>query len=169
MSWSRRSLLLSPLALGACGFHPLYSEETAAIDEPALAAIRVLPIGDRLGQQLEFSLREALNPHGERVKTAYNLVTTLLQTHVDLGIQRDASSTRGRVDVYATIILTDAQSSKVLYNGRVQSTSSYNVLTDGYAAQVAQDDAGTRTVRDLTTEIRTRLVLVLRNQRKKNA
>jgi len=51
----------------------------------------------------------------------------------------------------------------------VQSTSSYNILTDGYAAQVALDDAGTRTVRDLTTEIRTRLVLVLRNQRKKNA
>ncbi|HUH83103.1 MAG TPA: hypothetical protein VLX85_00750 [Stellaceae bacterium] len=161
--------MLSTLALGACGFHPLYSEETDAVDEPALASVRVLPIANRLGQQLEFSLREALNPHGERAKTLYNLTTALQQTHADLGIQRDASSTRGRVDVYATITLSDARSSKVLYTGHVQSTSSYNILTDGYAAQVALDDAGTRTVRDLTTEIRTRLVLVLRNQRKKNA
>lgn len=166
MSWSRRSLLLSPLALGACGFHPLYSEETAAVDEPALASVRVLPIPERLGQQLELSLREALNPHGYNTKTLYNLTTVLTQTHVDLGIQRDASSTRGRVDVYATITLSDAKSAKVIYTGRAQSTSSYNILTDGYAAQVAQDDAGTRTVRDLTTEIRTRIVLVLRNQKK---
>jgi LPS-assembly lipoprotein len=169
MSWSRRSLLLSPLALGACGFHPLYSEETAAVDEPALAAIRVLPIPDRLGQELELSLREALNPHGERTKTLYNLVTTLAQTRADLGIQRDASSTRGRVDVRVTITLTDAKSSKVIYTGHAQSTSSFNILTDGYAAQISEDDARTRTVRDLTVEIRTRLTLVLRNQKKKSA
>jgi LPS-assembly lipoprotein len=154
------------LALGACGFHPLYSEETAAEDEPALAAIRVLPITDRLGQQLEFSLREALNPHGGRTNTLYNLATSLVNTRVDLGIQRDATATRGRVDVYATITLTDAKSGKVIYTGHAQSTSSFNVLTDGYAAQVAEDDARTRTVRDLTTEIRTRLTLVLRNQKK---
>ncbi len=169
MSWSRRGLLASTLALGACGFHPLYGDERAAVDEPALAAIRVLPIAERLGQQLELELREALNPQGERTKTLYNLVTLLTQARVDLGIQRDASSTRGRVDVYATITLTDAKSSKVIYTGRVQSTSSFNILTDGYAAQVAEDDARARTVRDLTAEIRTRLTLVLRSQRKKSA
>ena len=169
MSWSRRALLLSPLALAACGFHPLYSEESLAADEPALASVQVQRIQDRFGQELGWSLREALNPRGLSVTPRYSLTMTLQQTRVDLGIQRDATSTRGRIDVYATIILTDLKAGKQIYNGRVQSTSAFNILQDAYAAQVAEDDARTRTVRDLTTEIRTRLALVLRGQKKEAA
>jgi LPS-assembly lipoprotein len=165
MSWSRRTLLLSPLLLGGCGFHPLYSEKAMETEEPALAAIIVMPIPDRIGQQLELSLREALNPHGLSVEPRYRLNTLLTQTRVDLGIQRDASSTRGRVDVYVTLTLSDYKSGKSVYSARTQSTSAFNVLQDAYAAQVAESDAGTRTVRDLTIEIRTRLSLFLRQQK----
>jgi LPS-assembly lipoprotein len=164
MSWSRRALL-SLLLLGGCGFHPLYSEKAMEADEPALAAIVVLPIPDRIGQQLELSLREALNPRGLSVEPRYRLTTLLTQTRVDLGIQRDASSTRGRVDVYVTLTLSDYKSGKSVYTARTQSTSAFNVLQDAYAAQVAESDAGTRTVRDLTIEIRTRLALFLRQQK----
>lgn len=170
MWWSRRALaalLLLPLA--ACGFHPLYSERTQETDEPALAAIVVQPIPDRIGQQLEFSLREALNPRGLSVEPRYTLTTLLTQTRVDLGIQRDATSTRGRVDVYVTVTLSDNRTGKVLYTARAQSTSAFNILQDAYAAQVAESDARTRTVRDLTTEIRTRLALFLREQQKKSS
>jgi LPS-assembly lipoprotein len=167
MSWSRRALLsLLLLPLGGCGFHPLYGEETLAADEPALAAIVVLPIIDRIGQQLEWSLREALNPRGISVEPRYRLTTLLTQTRVDLGIQRDASSTRGRVDVYVTMTLTDYKSGKPVYSARTQSTSAFNILQDAYAAQVAEEDARTRTVRDLTVEIRTRLALFVRQQQK---
>lgn len=165
MSWSRRSLL-SLLLLGGCGFHPLYSETTQEADEPALAAIVVLPIPDRIGQQLALSLREALNPRGLSVEPRYRLTTLLTRSRTDLGIQRDATSTRGRVDVYVTITLSDFKSGKSVYVARTQSTSAFNVLQDAYAAQVAEDDAGTRTVRDLTVEIRTRLALFLRRQQK---
>jgi LPS-assembly lipoprotein len=167
MSWSRRALLsLLLLPLGGCGFHPLYGEETLAADEPALAAIVVLPIPDRIGQQLELSLREALNPHGISVEPRYRLATRLVQIGANLGIQRDATSTRGRVDVYVTMILTDFKTGKSVYSSRSQSTSSFNILQDAYAAQVAEEDARTRTVRDLTAEIRTRLALFVRQQQK---
>jgi len=158
--------VLATLALGACGFHPLYSEETTVEDEPALASVQVATIAERLGQQLAWSLREALNPRGLSVKPRYTLFTTLLQTQVHLGIQRNPTATRGRVDVYATISLTDIGTGKRLYYGHVQSTAAFNFLQDAYSAQVAQDDARTRTVRDLTTEIRTRIALVLREQKK---
>jgi LPS-assembly lipoprotein len=167
MSWSRRALLsLLLLPLGGCGFHPLYGEETLAADEPGLASIVVQPITDRIGQQLELSLREALNPHGISVEPRYRLATQLIQTRVDLGIQRDATSTRGRVDVYVTMILTDFKTGKSVYIARTQSTSSFNILQDAYAAQVAEEDARTRTVRDLTAEIRMRLALFVRQQQK---
>jgi LPS-assembly lipoprotein len=169
MSWSRRALLLAPLALGACGFHPLYGEAPTGPEEPQLASIRVLPIAERMGQELALALRESFNPHGESATQTYLLSTALTQSRVDLGIQRDATSTRGRVDAYATITLTEIKTNKVVYTGRVQSTSAFNILQDGYAAQVAEDDARERMVRDLAVEIHTRLALVLRAQKKKSS
>jgi len=167
MWWSRRALLplllLPPL--GACGFRPLYAEREEASSEPALATIKVLPIKDRIGQMLEMSLRESFNPRGIAADPRYTLSVTLAVSRFDLGIQRDASATRGRVDVYATIQLADAQSGKAVYNSRAQSTSSFNILDDAYAAQVAEDDARARTVRDLSDEIRTRMALFLRSRR----
>ncbi len=167
MWWSRRALLplLLLLPLGACGFRPLYAEREEASSEPALATIKVLPIKDRIGQMLEMSLRESFNPRGIAVDPRYTLSVTLAVSRFDLGIQRDASATRGRVDVYATIQLADAQSGKAVYNSRAQSTSSFNILDDAYAAQVAEDDARARTVRDLSDEIRTRMALFLRSRR----
>jgi LPS-assembly lipoprotein len=157
------------LTLAGCGFHPLYGARAEAEDEPVLAAIRVAPIRDRIGQQLEFALREAFNPHGLSVTPRYTLNVVLQIVRVDLGIQRDASSTRGRVDVYATLVLNDAGTNSVLYTSRAQSTSAFNILQDAYAAEVAEEDARTRTVRDLTLEIRTRLALFLRDQPQKRA
>jgi LPS-assembly lipoprotein len=156
-------LLLLPL--GACGFRPLYAEREEAADEPTLAAVKVMPIKDRIGQMLEMSLRESFNPRGITIDTRYRLTVGLAVSRFDLGIQRDATATRGRVDVYATIQLVDAQTGKQIYNSRAQSTSSFNILDDAYAAQVAEDDARTRTVRDLSDEIRTRVALFLRSRR----
>ena len=173
MSWSsaaprasRRALaalLLLPLA--GCGFHPLYSQREEAIDEPALASIKISPIKDRIGQMLEFELRESLNPRGIHVETRYRLVVALQVIRTDLGIERDAASSRARVDVIASFVLADANNGAPVYRGTTATTSAFNITDDAYAAQVAEDDARARTVRDLTDEIRTRLSLFLRRER----
>lgn len=163
---SRRAVLLPLLvALGGCGFHPLYGERAQSSYEPELATIRVLPIPNRIGQQLALSLRDSLNPTGEQAQQRYTLAVQLIVAEADLGIQRDASATRGRVDVYANFQLADSRTGKSIYQSRTQTTSAYNIVNDAFAAQVADDDARTRTVRDLTDEIRLRLALFLRQQR----
>ena len=154
-------LLLVMLPLAACGFHPLYAESRRVADEPALAAIKVMPIADRIGQQLELSLREQLNPRGLSLEPRYQLGVTLAVSRVDLGIQRDATATRGQVNVTATIVLADAKTAKVLYRAAAHSLSTFNVVNDAFAAQVAQDDSDSRTVRDLADEIRTRVAIFL--------
>src|SRR5215472_15749365 len=155
------ALLLLMLPLAACGFHPLYAESRRAADEPALAAIKVMPIADRMGQQLVLSLREQFNPHGVSLETRYQLSVTLAVSRADLGIQRDATATRGQVNVTAIMVLADAKTSKVLYRGSAHSLSAFNVVNDAFAAQVAQDDSDSRAVRDLATEIRTRIAIFL--------
>ena len=155
------ALTFAMLPLAACGFHPLYAESRRAADAPALAAIKVMPIADRMGQQLELSLREQFNPHGVSLETRYQLSVTLAVSRADLGIQRDATATRGQVNVTAIIVLADAKTSKVLYRGSAHSLSAFNVVNDAFAAQVAQDDSDSRAVRDLATEIRTRIAIFL--------
>ena len=155
------ALVLLMLPLAACGFHPLYAESHRVADEPALAAIKVLPIADRMGQQLELSLREQFNPRGLAVDPRYQLSVTLTVYRADLGIQRDATATRGQVNVTASIVLADAKTSKVIYRGAAHSLSAFNVVNDAFAAQVAQDDSDSRTVRDLADEIRTRIAIFL--------
>ena len=157
----RVAVAFAMLPLAACGFHPLYAETHRAADEPALAAIKVMPIADRMGQQLELSLREQLNPHGLSLETRYQLSITLAVSRADLGIQRDATATRGQVNVTAIIVLADAKTAKVLYRASAHSLSAFNVVNDAFAAQVAQDDSDLRTVRDLADEIRTRIAIFL--------
>jgi len=175
MWWSRPSLrarlalalLLAPLA--GCGFRPMYGAAEREAVSPELAAITVAPIKDRIGQQLELSLREALNPDGLSVKPRFRLDVVLTTSRVDLGIQANATSTRGRVDSYVTLYLSEIETGKRIYTSRAQSTAAFNILTDAYAAEVAEEDARTRTVRDLTTEIRARLSLFMDELRPQQA
>jgi LPS-assembly lipoprotein len=156
--------LFLAILLGGCGFHPLYAENEETANEPSLATVKVMPIKDRIGQMLEFSLRASFNPQGIEVEPRYRLTVALIVTRADLGIQRDATSTRGRVDVQALIQLLDWSDSKPVYTSRMQSTAEFNILNDAYAAEVAEEDARARTVRDLSQEIRARVALFLRHQ-----
>ena len=44
----RAAIIVLMLPLAACGFHPLYAESHREVDQPALAAIVVMPIADRM-------------------------------------------------------------------------------------------------------------------------
>jgi LPS-assembly lipoprotein len=160
--WSLLALALLPLA--ACGFHPLYSEAVQRQENPRLAGVIVSPIPDRYGQELELSLRESLNPEGLTVKPLYRLIVNVQVQRIDLGIQRDASSTRGRINAFAALTLVDVKTGRQIYVSRTQSTSAFNILQDGFAAEVAEQDARARTVRDLADQIHMRLALFLRDR-----
>lgn len=166
MWWSRRAFLsVAIVPLAGCGFHPLYSRAQLADDEPLLASIKVAPISNRIGQQLEFSLRESLNPRGLRVEQRYILSVTLSVSETDLGIQRDATATFGELAVSASFVLQDSKTGQRVYSSRTSTIGSFNLPNDAYAAQIADDDARARTVQELSDEIGARLVLFLRQKR----
>jgi len=165
---TRRALLtLLPvlvMTLSACGFEPLYSDRTNQRVDPLLAAVKVSPIHERIGQLLEWRLRENLNPDGIEVSTRYVLNVELTVSHADLGVQRDTSATRGQVTTVANFTLLDAKTKAVLYRSRSRSIGDYNVTNDAYAAQVALEDTQKRAVRDIADDIQTRLVTFLRDK-----
>ncbi len=166
MSWSRRALLaaLAAAPLCGCGFHPLYAGRTAGAYDPDLAAIKVAPIPDRAGQILALNLREKLNPRGVDMPVRYTLRTTITVARGDLGIQRNATSVRGQIDAVAHYDLTGPDGA-ALFSGRSHTVSAFNIEPDGYATQVAQDDASQRALYDVSDDMVMNLSLFMRNRR----
>ena len=158
MSWSRRSILaaLAAAPLAGCGFHPLYGGHTAGEYDPRLAAIKVAPIPDRQGQLLELALREKLNPRGVTTPTLYTLSISLNLSRSDLGIQRNATSTRSEINASASYLLR-GDGTNVTGNSRT--VSAFNLQDDAWAATVAENDARERAIEDLADAIYLQLSL----------
>lgn len=163
MSWSRRRFLaiLAAAPLAGCGFHPLYAGETVGEYDPLLAAIKVEPIPDRSGQLLELALREQLNPRGVAVRTRYRLRIGLTLTRTNLGIQRNATSTRAEIRAVADYQL-DGNGASI--SGQANTISYFNLQNDAWAATVAEDDARERAIQDLADSIALRLSLWARRR-----
>jgi LPS-assembly lipoprotein len=163
MSWSRRTLLLALAAapLAGCGFHPLYGGQTAGEYDPLLASIKVEPIRDRDGQLLELALRERLNPRGVDVQQRYTLGVALTLVREDLGIQRNATSTRAEILADADYTI-NGQGLRIA--GRSHTVSAFNLQNDAWAATVAENDARERAIDQLADAIVTQLTLWARRQ-----
>jgi LPS-assembly lipoprotein len=155
-------LLLAPL--GGCGFEPLYAERGKRWD-PALAAIKVGTIPDRLGQRLALSLREQLNPDGVSVQPRYLLSVGITVTRSDLGIRRNATSARSQLNITANFSLLDVKTGAPAYSNSSRAISDFNVLQDGYATLVAEEDAQDRALEQISNEIILKLSLFIRRQR----
>ncbi len=109
------------LSLPGCGWEPLYADPQSGPASADLRAIQVLPISERIGQQLDMALRNSLNPTGEPTKFLYALHTTLTVSLSALGIQSQGTATLGRIDVSATFVLVDnRKGSTLLSNSRAR-------------------------------------------------
>lgn len=164
MWWSKAYLttvaLAAALAVSACGFEPLYDRPAAPSAEgpqAQMAAVRIAPMPDRIGQQMHNFLRDRLNPFGQPADPAYLLTVGLSESIEELGVRKDETATRANLTVYATFELRDAASGKQLFQGRQSSINSYNILDNQFATIFSERDARERGLRELSDAISTRL------------
>ena len=147
------------LALSACGFAPLYgrADNQAASPVDHMAAVRILPLPDRTGQQMHNLLRDRLNPIGQPPKPVYELGLRISESRQELGIRKDETATRANLNLAVRFTLKSVQTGRTLYNGKVNSVSSYNILTSPFATGFSEADARARALREIADSIRTRL------------
>lgn len=151
--------LLLGLALAGCGFQPLYgrSDTQAVSTLDHMAAIRIAPLPDRVGQQMHNLLRDRLNPRGQPREPAYRLNLELSESRRELGIRKDETATRANLILSANFTLREFGSNRVLLQGRTSSVNSFNILTNQFATSFSESDARKRALRELSDNIRTRL------------
>lgn len=156
------------LVLSACGFRPLYggADDRSASPVDHMAAIRISPLPDRIGQQMHNLLRDRLNPIGQPREPAYLLDIRLSESRRELGIRKDETATRAELNVSADFALSSTQTHDKLVQGSVSSVSSFNILTSPFATEFSEADARTRALRELADSIRTRLGIYFSGQQR---
>lgn len=170
--WSpeRRSLLglvlAAPLLAAGCTFRPLYrpsgsSEANAPSDQ--MSAVLIVPLGDRLGQQMHNALRNEINPGGQPRNPQYDLRVRLDESIDEIGIRLDETASRNDITLLASFNLVRAGSGEVLLSAQASVTDSYDVLASAYATDVAQVAARERNVRRLAQKVRLQLASYFAN------
>ena len=158
MSWSR-VIVAAALAgqLAACGFQPLYGRQDAVTVPDEFAAIFIARIEERVGQELRNHLVNTLQPRGRVGDPLYRLEITVSEGRTSLGVRKSAFATRAALRVNASVRLYSTKTrTRVLgFNSVVR--ASFNIFKSEFATLMAEKDARSKAIRDITEDIRLRV------------
>ncbi len=159
MSWSRRRLTATALlALGGCGFEPVYARRDAEAPlQSDLAAIELPDARSELTFKVRTAVLDQLNPTRASVPTRFRLDWQLARRISSLIIQLDGVVTRRDYALAATYALIDLGENAVVDRGRVERIASFNVTRDPYNDLVAREDAERRAAQALAVALRQQL------------
>lgn len=150
------------LALGGCGFRPLYATHSDGSSAAAgLRAVAIDLIPDRNGQILRNALLDRFYGDGGPTSSRYRLTIVEHSTEELLGIQRDNSATKARMDVTAHYVLVPAAITgkagaappRPLLSGNAQSRVLYDINDDQYATLVGKQSAYQQGADDVADQI----------------
>lgn len=155
-------LLIVLLPLAGC-YQPLYGTKSAAFEqsagEKALNAIAINSIPDQQGQMLRNLLIDRMYGKGRPAAATHRLDVRLSSLEEKLGLQKDATSTRARLNVTASYDLIDTKTNAILFTATSRSVVSHNILADYYATLASKEDAYRRGLSELADLIVARLLL----------
>jgi LPS-assembly lipoprotein len=156
----RRVAVLSLLVvLTGCGFQPLYAKRgpTGGVAGEEMAKVRIANIPDRTGQYLRNALIDRMQPQGAQ-DPAYRLEIALREQQVNLGIQQDATATRGQLRYSGTYVLKDA-AGKELTRESFRASPAFNILDSEFGTILSSEDARERGLKQIADDITGRLAL----------
>lgn len=170
MLWCKRALILicvAALPMG-CGFEPVYKQHSAQAEDTTLqaklAAIEVLPMPGRMGQELRNTVIDLLNPRALSVAPLYRLDIKLEKKSAPADIEKDRRITRYNITNIANYTLTRIDNSKVIDKGTVKLIGSYDSLDSRFSTFVAEDFTTNNVIGEVAEEIHGRMVTTLKKK-----
>jgi len=152
-SFNRRTVLASLLALGACGFTPVYGPGGAA--QGLRGAVRVATPDDREGYELVKRLEERLGqPETARYRLDYQISTR----KEDAGVTAASQITRTQVFGSVEFTVTDTATGAQAQSGSVTSFTSFSNQGSTVSTASVERDAYRRLMVTLADLLTTRLI-----------
>jgi LPS-assembly lipoprotein len=170
--WWRSSALfaaliagLAALALGGCGFQPLYGGTTAGGQRlsEVMAGVEINPIPGRVGQKLRNELIFANTGGSRATPSRYRLEIAIKESVTDQLVQITGDATGQVYQLDATFQLIDPANGKVLLQGKAISRAPYNRFQEIFANVRARYDAENRAARTMSESIKTQVAAFLTN------
>jgi LPS-assembly lipoprotein len=153
-------------ALAGCGFHPLYANRRDSGLDAELAAIKVAPASERIGQLLAISLRQGLNPSGDRVTPRYTLNLVIATGISDFAIRTDGTASRELYAATVSFNLQTIEGNRVVLAGSARANDSYDVGANPYTTIVAASDADRKAAASMSQQILAQIAVFLQHQAK---
>lgn len=158
----RLAALFLLAALAGCGFKPMYGSNSAT-HEPGVAnqfaQIEIPPLPNASGQALRNLLIDDLHHAGPSADYRYRLTVSLHEADINLGLQQNATSTRGQVRILAEFWLFDDQSGRTLLHETVRTSTGYNILVNEFGTVLSATDARDRGLEEVADEMTRHLAL----------
>lgn len=153
--------LLGSLLLSGCGFSPIYGSkgEGRLSTQAALSNIKINRIPNEHGVYLHNKLMDRLYFNGRPTSPEAQLHVGFSTSEVDLGIKKDATSTRSRLTITANYVLQSIDKKEVLIKGQASTIASYSKLDAQYGTLATQRDAYKRALNEISEQIVNRLSL----------
>ncbi|AEI95842.1 LPS assembly lipoprotein LptE [Roseobacter litoralis] len=152
-SYSRRSLLLLPLALGACGFAPVYG--TGSTGSALQNAVEVSDPDDVDGYLVVRRLEERL---GRAAQPTYKLTLAVDSKREALAVNRDSNINRYNIVGTADYVLVEQATGRVVTSGSVDNFTGSSATGTTVATLAAERDARERLMSLLADQIVVRLL-----------
>lgn len=147
---ARRTVLGGLLALGGCGFRPLYAPDGSGAPGPAslgLASVYVPVIPERSGQLLRQALQQRLEGTGLGVAKQYELYAVFVVLPESVGILQDNSFTRTRLTGSAEWKLLDLTPARaVVAQGTSRVLDGFNIANQQFFAVELDTEAAVRRI-----------------------
>ncbi|MDO9499799.1 LPS assembly lipoprotein LptE [Falsiroseomonas sp.] len=168
-SLTRRGLLggLGLLALGGCGFRPLYGGGESGEVRAELSQIRVALIPERFGQLLRRALTQRMGQSiGGPSQALYELRVAAAQQVEGVGIQRDGTPTRVRYIGTANWLLARiGPPRETLATGTERAPEAYNIPPNQFfASDSSREFAERRLAQTLAELVVTRIAVDFRRR-----
>lgn len=149
---NRRSILLAPLALVACGFEPVYGpggtgtalQNSVLVDAP----------DERLGYFLTREIEERL---GRSATPTYGLALKIATKEERLAIDDEGNTRRFNLVGTVEYALRDVTTGQIVTSGTVENFTGYSATGTTVATLAAEQDAQERLMVILADQIVTRL------------
>lgn len=153
-SFDRRSLVLLPLALAACGFTPVYAPggSATALQNNLTVSEPDTRNGFLITQRIEERLGRAADPE-------YRLALTVRSREESLAVDREGNITRYNILGEADYTLVEAGTGRVITSGRADNFTGYSAAGTTVATLAAQRDAQRRLMVLLADQVVTRVLV----------
>jgi LPS-assembly lipoprotein len=136
----RAALILSLLALPACGLHPLYGGGASSPVAATLRAVQVTAIPGQSGWLMRNKLIDRLGESGS-APARYRLDVTLNDNITSFGLRSDRAATQERMTLRARYQLVDLANGTVVLDATSGSDTGIDIVSSEYATVAAEQTA----------------------------